>query len=644
MQNLLFIGFQNEQKMQEGKISWKGEHLARIAAYTDITELNPLNTPRGIAYITGRDNLYTECYNLLIDEIIADEKSFTVYYEAGEKINYTTMTIISALRSALLNDEYGKLIPFCAAVEESAFNLVLEDEVIMKQLKKLASNNNWNEIVRQYGSPEQLESKPQYWNNPKVLEVIAFAYAKLSEVYINIKREFPDEKKRREYLENKKMLREQVIKLRNRIIELTPGNPGAYSNLGYSHYQFCRELVLQGGRRDGNLAEEAEQSLKYISKALELDPNRITDLYRKGQLLTRVIPDTMLFGGNGIISPEKINLVREKIAEGIKAFEKLETVYELIPEIDEKGLERYRKEYIKGLYDLSLAYESLIVADWNYTDYILSGNGSNGFIPEEDLTFIDKALHFIIKCIHKDNRENPNAVKNKETNQIASYIGEVEGVYKIYTLGKIYFRKYIILQKSGRAAEASEYGEKAFQLFKYAYKIPFSKEKSAQSKTFIPEKIARYFISGGKYDEAVKTLEKFIGYKHADYYVRYTYALAAMLNSMEDRAIEQLNLAVKSFNPEKYLGYLMIAIIENKMGNKRETFQALKNAIMTSGRKKEDKINDNEINLAVSEIEKGKTESGSARIKSQINIPAKRLTLIIRLINHTTGNQPTTNN
>lgn len=640
MANILFIGFQNETALNIGIASWRGEHLERISLYTDITGLNPENTPKGIAYITGRNNLYANCYSFGVNEIIQEDGKFTVLYEVREQIEYTTISVVSALRYALLNDEYGKLIPFCAAVSGEKFYKVIEDEVAIKSIKKLASKNDWAEIYRQFSPTDDLPNKPQFWNNARLLEAISFATAKLSEVYINIKKEFPDEAKRKEYLKKKKQLRAETIKLRKRVTELTPDNPGAYSNLGYSHYQYARELITPGGRRDGNLAEESESAVKYISKALESDPNRITDSYRKGQLLTRIIPNAILYGGNGIVNQDKVSLVREKITEGIKAFQKVETVYELIPEIDEKGLERYHKEYIKALYDTALAYESLVSADWNYADFFLSVNNANGngFSETADLENINKGLHYIIKCIQKDRKNENGYDTHKDIIQLGSNTGETEGVYKIYTLGKLLFRKYIILLKAGREQEATEFAEKALSLFKYAYKLPFSKEKSAQKKSFILEKIARYFISKGKYDEAVKTLERQVESRYADYYIRYTYSLAAMLNSMEDRAAEQLNIAVKGFNPEKYLGYLMLGFIEDRMGNRDEVFNAFKSAIITAGKKKNGTIDEAVINDAINTLTAGNISAGTEKIKSQIQIPAKRMNLIIRLISQTFKN------
>jgi tetratricopeptide (TPR) repeat protein len=636
--NLLFIGLQNESAVMSGKATWKGEHLHRISAYTNISDLHPLNTPKGLAYLTGRDNFYSKCFSFSVNEIICKDNVFTVYYEVESQAEYTTMAVVSALRYVLLNDEQGKLIPFCAAVESSRFYKVIEDEAVIKNIKILSSKNNWEGIYRQFSPLGDLKNKPQYYNNPKLLEAISFAVAKLSEVYINVRKVYPDESKRKEFLKQKKQYRKEVIGLRKRCIELTPDSPGAYSNLGYSYYQFCRELILPGGRRDGSLLEDSCSAVEYINKALELDPNRITDLYRKGQLLTRIIPNAILFGGNGIISQDKVSEVREKITEGIKSFQKVETVYELIPEIDGKSLERYHKEYIKSLYDTSLAFESLVKADWNYDDYIFNGKinpeNGNGFSGGGDMDNVDKGIQYIIKCIHKDRKNEPGKDTHKDAFQLASNIGEVEGVYKVYTLGKLYFRKYIVLSKSGRISESTEFAEKAFSLFKYSYKLPFSKEKSSQNKAFILEKIARYFISKGKYDEAVNTLERQVNSKFADYYIRYTYALAAILNSMEDRAAEQLNIAVRGFNPEKYLGYLMLGLIEHNMGNRKEVLEALKNGIITAGKKKNDIIDEKAIINSISEIAGGNTGAGTEKIKSQIQIPAKRLNLIIRAINH----------
>jgi len=624
----LFIGFQNESIMKTGRASWRGEHLERITAYTNVSDINPLNTPKGIGYLTGRDNFYSKCYSLNITYIENSKSGFAVYYDVESQIEYTTMMVVSSLRSSLLNDLTGKLIPFCAAVESDRFLKVIAEEGVIIYLRKLASKNNWEEIYKMYQPIDEFMQKPQYKNNHKLLEAVSFAIAKLSEVYVNLKKEYPDELKRKEFLKKKKQFRKEVIKLRKRIIELTPENPGAYSNLAYSHYQFCRELSMPGGRRDGNLSVESFSALENIENALALDPNRITDLYRKGQLLTRIIPNAFLYGGNGIITNDKISEVREKIICGISAFHKLENVYELIPEIDEKELERYHKEYIKALYDCSLAYESLVLADWNYTDFFLPESNENGFNFETDIEYIEKGLYYIIKCIQKDRKNENGKDFLKNTIQLGSNIGEVESVYKIYTLGKLYFRKYIVLKKSGKENEALEFAEKAFKSLKYACSLPFSKNLSMQNKSFILEKIARYFISVNKPEEAIKTLDREVNRKFVDYYIRYTYSIACILLSKKEEAVKQLELSLKGFNMEKYLAYLMLAVISDNETENKYVIDSL----LSAGKLNDKNVDINILNEFVSLVKSGNLTDASDKIKTQLQISAKRLKHIIQTV------------
>jgi len=352
---------------------------------------------------------------------------------------------------------------------------------------------------------------------------------------------------------------------------LNPKNAGYHSNLGYSYYQNCLELSHPGGRRDGIITEDAEKAILNMDNALNIDPARITDLYRKGHILTSVLPPIILFG-NRKDSEKNYREIRGKINEGIKCFHRVEEAYEVIPEIDKKSLQRYFKEYIKALYSLAYAYCANVIAKWKYEDYF-------NFLPESggemhtltkfsvtetytnDLNNINKALAYLEKCVYKDNKEVAKMKNPPDVKFIAERDGYVDGVYKLYSAGKYYFRKYIIYKKNGEDKTAEEFAHNAEKLFKSALRMKYPENKSRLSKGFISEKLARLYISKGFYSEAVKTLER-VAEKYCDYYIRYTYALALHKTNENQKAIEQIKLSLqnKKANKDIKLGEKMLGV------------------------------------------------------------------------------------
>lgn len=421
---------------------------------------------------------------------------------------------------------------------------------------------------------EPLESiceKPSFWNNHTLLNAISFATAKMSEVYINLRQEFNSKQEIKTYLKAKKRYRKITLKLRKRCIELSPENATYYSNLAFSYYQSCLELSTRGGRRDGSIKEDAEKAIESINKALEIEPNRITDLYRKGFLLTNILPPVLLFGKNKFPDKNIVSEVKNMIRKGIKAFQKVEEVYEIIPLIDEKRLIRYQKEYIKSLYDIARSYHQLIFNDWDYKNFLDMQFERLNYESEiqNDLSNINFSIEYLNKCCIKDLPNIREIRTNPEIYAGADYDGYIEGVYKLYSLGKYYFTKYFLLSKTkdftAQAEDAIHFAEKCF---KRALSFPFPKEKRKLSKAFIAEKLARIYILKGNYDKAIKSLVPFCR-KKTDYYVRYTLALAFFLKNDFQNAKHQIEESLKFLpaNKDPLTGYYFMYHIETKLGN-----------------------------------------------------------------------------
>ena len=441
---------------------------------------------------------------------------------------------------------------------------------LKQELKQLQKDCNWLSIYEKFNPIVSIKDNSDIWNNDEILSIISYSSAKLSETSINLKWAFNTDDERNKFLSQQKKYRNDTIFLRERCIEIKPNNPAYYSNIAYSYYQFFRELTTPGGRRDGRPKEDANLAIEYIDKALNLDSGRIVDLYRKGQLLTEMLPKVLIYNKTTLNDRDKAkaaNLEASKIIdEGIICFEKAISIYESYT-LDNNSRTRYYKEYVKSLYDLSRAYTDLVDKDWDETIFVLKLNDKIGdndsvtYIPKH-LEFVNKAIDNIKKCIVFDNIP-AKYQKNDRLLDIAKHTGQLEGVYKLYSLGKILFLKYWVLSGYGQKTnhEADENREMAIQYLFSALEFDWSHEKEKQDKSFIAERLARVYITKNDFDSAVTTLEQFTqNKKKLDYYVLYTLSIAYINKGQHSKAKQILDEALQNRgNKELWLGHFLIA-------------------------------------------------------------------------------------
>ena len=168
-------------------------------------------------------------------------------------------------------------------------------QTLIEQLKKLKSNNDWLGIYRKFQPITQLPENDSIWNNSQILSDIGFACAKLAETGAKELLSFRNQNHKNDFLKQQAEYRKHAILARKRCIEIAPQHAGYRSDLAYTYYQNINELTQPRGRRDGNLRKEIENFLETINKTLDLQPNRVQDLYRKGRVLTKVLPNQILW-------------------------------------------------------------------------------------------------------------------------------------------------------------------------------------------------------------------------------------------------------------------------------------------------------------------------------------------------------------
>lgn len=585
MKETLALGFFKEEDLRRGEVYWNGKYYADINHLNDTAELMSIKFDDAIAYYVGKNNSDEKCRQIYIDYIFANDQMLKIKYVTGNELKYDSGFMQSALRTLIPKEKLqGAFIPLCVKIDKEAFDRMTDDETLLHKIKILKKKNDWQAIYNLIGEVENVKKKELLWNNAVLLDGLSFAAAKLSETYINIKRSFKTETERNDFLLKQKKYREDTIELRKRCIELDPEKPSYYSNLGYSHYQFTRELLMPGGRRDGKIKDEADKAIDYIDKALSLDPQRVTDLYRKGLILSSILPQQILFGGKNLPGENAIKESKAKIKEGIECLKLVESARQILPVLEDKMTKRYEKDYIKSLYVMARAYEELAGDEWDMTQYLLplkteNGKASLDTYKEERLGYLDKALECMEKCSAADNDDFKDKFPLPPVHLLCRYNGVIDGTYKLYSMGKYLFQKYLILTACDESyfPEAEMYRIDAEKYFKAALKFTPKPENAAMSKAYIAEKYARVLISKGEYEKAVQLLEKYVE-KNVQYYIRYTYSAACTLSGKYSDAEKQTLNAMKNerSNFEMWLGYFLLYVKYLREGNIEEAEKRLK--------------------------------------------------------------------
>ena len=485
-------------------------------------------------------------------------------------------------------------------------------QTLREQLKKLSSNNDWLGIYTKFQPIRELSQNDLIWNDSKILSDIGFACAKLSETGSQELSSFRDESRRNDFLKQQAEYRKHTEQIRKRCIELEPNNAGYRSNLAYTYYQNINELTQPRGRRDGNLRKEIENFLKIVDKTLDLQPNRVQDLYRKGRILTNVLPNQILWSrsyeGYGDFT-EKLRRTDDVREQGIQTLLFAKQVWENLNyrnKNEEYWKKRYRKDYIKSLYVLSHAYYDKIKQDWEESVFALNLRddvpiNQQVTVNQDDKESITHAIQILKKCCEIDCP--PQLLQEiqqtqQKLEQLASYNGVMEGSYKLYSIGKFFSAKYWILSGYGlqETADAIEARETAERYLQAALDCEWSPERARQNKNFIAERLARVFISKGKYDQATSIIESISQKRleYVDYYILHTWALALLKSNRIQATQAILDIAKKSQqNKEPWLRHFLkgCAYLEtDKIELTEEQFKLSHQAAERVGRKNVDSL------------------------------------------------------
>lgn len=537
----------------EGSFFWGENYFPEIRNYIPLNTTDVLSINEAILYFNKTAYKEKPALKLKITQSHITRNYLKLYYSIVEEIKFHSYQVRDTLKNYLQKKSVLEL-PFCAAVESEKFFSILNNSELTSKIKHLELNHNWSAIYNILEQNQPIENS-EFWNRADLLNSFSFATAKLSECSINLKKSFPDKEKRNEFIKQKKVFRELTIKLRERCIELNPDNPAFYSNLAYTYYQSLNELSAPQGRRDGNIISEAEKALQYIDKALQIDSLRITDHYRKAIILSEILPGHTLYktagsdeNDNNETIKDRYDSAIEMIRRGVEEFINLVHIYEKNSNNIQNSKtidalkKSYNKYYIKSLYHIAQKKVKLTKIDFNLTNLIygykpLSIQSDN---QNRIITDLNIANYYIETCIQKD------YTKKKEEKYLIDLVecdNFVPAVYKAYQKGLIESFLFLITDKTKHLNTAKEFYHKALEL-------NFPRQLTNQNKLFIIEKIAVLNLLEGKYESAIKMLERILFKDKNKYntntqsrpgvpeYVTYTLCIAYILsNQIKDAEI-----------------------------------------------------------------------------------------------------------
>ena len=549
----LFLAFFKEDVLSRGKIYLTGEYLEAVKSiFSDYKNLNDTPIKGCIGFLKGKVNADKNCYILRVNSIKADNDSLTIQFETEKELETTNQVIDKSLykfarQSNWVNKE-NKFYPSVCIVERNDFDNIRKGTPNTRKISsytakidELKIKSDWAGICNMYEPLEKIHEIDEIWNNVSDLYNIAFASSKLGEPQNGLEKD----KQHLSYVERH---RDQSIKLFKRCCELQPNDFRYPSSLAYRYYQNVMELSKPKGRRDGKVADEILNAIKWLDEALALNPNSIKDNYRKGKLIIdKQIPNFIYSQREWTKEVFEELTAMETVA--IECLEKCIEQYE--KHISENQKKRYLNEYVKSLYCLGCYYIEKPKVLWNeYACSMLQQVKYANNMTREEMDYIVKAKEVLEKCFEVEASIELNI--DVDARQLANLSKDwvLSSMDKLYRLGLVYLHMFFVKRTKHSSGESTDtYGEKAEAYLNIARLVGEEYRKlriSGRNTSFISEKLAWYYIFTEDYDKAILMIER-----SRDSYIKNTYAIALMLSSVPDK-FNQAEIALKAAESDKY--------------------------------------------------------------------------------------------
>jgi Tfp pilus assembly protein PilF len=551
----LLIKFSRADQINYGVTTLSGRYYDEtVQVFPELASKDFILPDQAIGVFTHKDERYKPAYLLKLNSYQRGERKLKVFYSISDILNISSDEVLSSAQRRLIGDgkidRYGQL-PFWCVLDDLQFEYLLNPGMdyrkrnaltLKDRLLYLKEQELWYKMYDPFKPVEKIsENQPKVWNDPGALRYIAYAAGKLAEINSIPTDVKYDLFRRNEYLNDKRLKRADVEFLLKRCMELDPKNPVYHSDLGNLHYRNVEELTARKGRNDGDPLFELEEAVQCFQKAVELDPNRITDMFRMGYLLTVKYREVIQQSSRKKDSEQDKDL---KIIEGIEVLEKLINRWQRYKDYDPKQKElkeAYKKEYIQSLACLGMAYDELSAIDWNATDFYLGIYHIPDFNLRRDvLENTENALKYYVACWNAECETG--CLPNAKLSDCVSPNWIVNGIDKLTNLGHSNLKLYVVYSMFGMKDEAENCLNDAEFFLNEAMESDLSFVK-IKPKEPILDLLAKVYISQGKYDQAIATVRKHTNKRRLGGMLTNTYALALILSKQYEEALHILERA-----------------------------------------------------------------------------------------------------
>lgn len=397
----LYVAFFNEDFFSKGHFYLSGQYLDPVKlVFPDYQRLKEEQVEGCISFFKGRKNRQKNCYALKVKNIIANNELFSFDFDIEKELDISSESIDESIYRFALKSNWINHItphhPLACLLQKSDFDMIrkgnqsaMKASRYCKKLDHLKKKSDWAGIVKLFDPLEKVQQNEELWNNANDLYNLAFACSKLGEQKNGRERDTT-------HISEIKKYRNFSISFYKRCCELEPGDFRYPSSLGYRYYLNVLELSKPKGRRDGNIAEEMAEAIKYIDLAISFNPNSIKDNYRKGKLILEKQTENFIFTQRNWNKDTFAEL--RKIEEpGISSLSKVINLYENNLSSEQK--KRYFKEYVKSLYCLGSYY--LRQSKPHFHEYACSKLLQTDFVNRmgpEELIYLMEAEDILKKC------------------------------------------------------------------------------------------------------------------------------------------------------------------------------------------------------------------------------------------------------
>lgn len=491
MEYLALISLNNHNLIEKKKLYWGEQYLENLTKYLPQEKITKENLRFGYIYFSNSTNqinhkdISMKSIFINIKTILINETFISIEFDVIREEEIPSDLIKRIARNYLKRENkitQNELTPFLVLANKKIFDDMMETDKLKNLIELNFEKSNWKGIANIIEQIEDLENST-LWYDLKILGKIGFAFSKLSECTINLKKILKTTEAINQYLIEKKKYRLYSEKIFNRCIEIDKTNPSNFSALAYLYYQSAQELTLPGGRRDENFFHVVDKALLNINAALELDYKRLNDHYRKAYLISNTLLQKVKYTSNKENLPDKYKDTKLLLNEGIQSYERIISIFE--SETDENNKKRFLNIYLKTLYNLADLYENSINTKSEKLHQLVKNifpNLSIESINNWSLyknKYLKKSLEYSEKCIRfVNNKFIPSEEESDIINLLTiedslKVIPLIPTKLKAYQLAKIYFKLYLVNGEKSYLEQAKKILFKALQ-FKNSSNIDYS--------------------------------------------------------------------------------------------------------------------------------------------------------------------------